>query len=288
MAGAAVFAALAMVFLLAINRPVGKMVTIKEFADLTGLSESTLRYYDQIGLIAPARRGDNRYRYYSPLQTIAVILIKTLLRVGVPLSTIKMLRNKTPQGMLTLLTQQEKKLNIQLHELQTAYSIIHAHRNVILNNIASHDHEIEVQTLDEERLVLGPVNDFTGVDTVYGPLLQFCNTAHENSINLHYPIGGYYEDIRIFTDTPSQPTRFFSLDPHGNSKISPGQYIGVRHKGVYDGIPRDMPQKLLDYAQEKGLAFCGPVYTTTHMLDAINMTDYTQCTSQTVVGVSKA
>ena len=263
------------------------MVTIKAFADLTGLSESTLRYYDQIGLITPALRGDNRYRYYSPLQAIAVILIKTLLKVGVPLSTMKTLHDKTPQGMLTLLTQQEKTLNIQLHELQTAYSILHAHRNVILSNIAAREHDVYVQTLDEEeRLTLGAVNDFAGADSVYGPLLQFCNTARENHINLHYPIGGYYEDIHVFSNTPSRPTRFFSVDPHGNSIMRAGQYIVAHHRGAYNDLPGDIPRKLHDYARAQGFAFCGPVYTIP-VLDAVNMTDYAQCMSQTAVCVSK-
>ena len=276
------------VLLWEINQPVAEMVTIKEFADLTGLSESTLRYYDQIGLITPALRGDNRYRYYAPLQAIAVILIKTLLRVGVPLSVIKTLRDKTPQGMITLLTQQEKKLNAQLHEIQAAYSIIHAHRNVILSNIAASEHDVHVQTLDEERLTLGPVNDFTGADSVYAPLLRFCNTAHKNNIDLHYPIGGYYEDIHVFTNTPCRPTRFFSLGPHGNSKMSAGSYIVAHHRGAYDEILGEMPQKLLAYAGAQGLACCGPVYTThLFMLDAVNMTDLTQCVSRAAVGVSK-
>ena len=265
------------------------MLTIKEFAVLTGLSESTLRYYDQIGIITPALRGDNRYRYYSPSQATAVILIKTLLRVGVPLSTIKTLRDKTPQDMHTLLTQQEKKLNAQLHELQAAYSIIHAHRNVILSNIAAHERGIYVYTQsenEEERFTLGPVNDFADTDTVHAPLLRFCNTAHENNINLHYPIGGYYEDIHAFCNAPSRPTRFFSLDPRGAVKVSAGQYIIAHHRGAYDGVPGDMPRKLFAYAQAHGLTFCGPVYTL-HMLDANNAQDPTQCMSQTAVRVSK-
>ena len=41
------------------------MYTIKEIADLAGVTTRTLRYYDQLGLIIPAEIGENGYRYYD-------------------------------------------------------------------------------------------------------------------------------------------------------------------------------------------------------------------------------
>lgn len=40
--------------------------TVKEMAALSGVSIRTLRYYDQIGLLCPARAGTGQYRKYSP------------------------------------------------------------------------------------------------------------------------------------------------------------------------------------------------------------------------------
>ena len=39
--------------------------TIKEIADLAGVTTRTIRYYDEIGLLDPAQTGDNGYRYYD-------------------------------------------------------------------------------------------------------------------------------------------------------------------------------------------------------------------------------
>ena len=39
--------------------------TIKEIANLAGVTTRTLRYYDEIGLLNPAVIGDNGYRYYD-------------------------------------------------------------------------------------------------------------------------------------------------------------------------------------------------------------------------------
>jgi len=39
--------------------------TVKQLADLAGISRRTLHHYDEIGLLKPAIQGSNRYRYYD-------------------------------------------------------------------------------------------------------------------------------------------------------------------------------------------------------------------------------
>ena len=39
--------------------------TVKQLAELSGVSVRTLHHYDEIGLLAPAFVGDNGYRYYG-------------------------------------------------------------------------------------------------------------------------------------------------------------------------------------------------------------------------------
>jgi DNA-binding transcriptional MerR regulator len=41
------------------------MYTVKQIADLAGVSVRTLHYYDEIELFRPSAVGDNGYRYYS-------------------------------------------------------------------------------------------------------------------------------------------------------------------------------------------------------------------------------
>jgi DNA-binding transcriptional MerR regulator len=259
-------------------------LSIKEFADLTGLSEPTLRYYDKIGLFSPELRGENRYRYYSPHQVITVELIKVLIKVGVSLSAIKEMKtNQTPQSVLALLAKQEQKLNSQLRELQTAYSIIHTYRGNIQAGIMASEHEICIRELDETRLALGPTADFSRAATFYGPFLEFCRLARENQIDLHYPIGGYYEDISVFLHTPAQPTRFFSLDPHGPDQRETGPYLVAYNRGYY-GDFGDLPQKLWARARADGLSFRGPLYVN-YLLDEISTIDPRQYLAQIVVGV---
>ncbi|MDR2696623.1 MAG: MerR family DNA-binding transcriptional regulator [Deltaproteobacteria bacterium] len=260
-------------------------LSIKAFSAFTGINESTLRYYDKIGLLSPESRGDNSYRYYSPVQNFAVEFIKVLIKVGVPLSAIKgMSKTRTPQNVLALLMQQETRLDAQLHELQTAYAIIHTYRNNIQAGLAARAGDIGVCDLDQMRCTLGQVNDFTGSATFYAAFMEFCRQAHEYSINLHYPIGGYYENIEAFLRAPAQPTRFFSQDPRGNSIRKAGKYLVAYNTGYY-GEFGELPKKVAAHARAHSLSLRGPLYIT-YLLDEISMVDHTQYLSQLVVGIA--
>jgi DNA-binding transcriptional MerR regulator len=39
--------------------------SIKEIADLAGITTRAIRYYDEIELLSPAYTGENGYRYYD-------------------------------------------------------------------------------------------------------------------------------------------------------------------------------------------------------------------------------
>ena len=41
------------------------MRTVKEISELTGISVSTLHYYDEIGLLKPTQKSDAGYRLYD-------------------------------------------------------------------------------------------------------------------------------------------------------------------------------------------------------------------------------
>lgn len=62
---------------------------IGEFAELVGLSVPQLRRYDRLQLLAPARRSEAGYRYYSRGQTGAARVIALLRSVDMPLADIR-------------------------------------------------------------------------------------------------------------------------------------------------------------------------------------------------------
>ena len=136
------------------------LLSIKEFSNFTGVTQSTLRYYDEIGLLPPAERGENNYRYYIPFQIITLNFISVLVDLGIPLANInEMVKNRTPESMIELLSQQETILDRRLYELRSAYSVIHTFRRNIQNGLMGHAGEVRIETLDEINYVLGPVNE---------------------------------------------------------------------------------------------------------------------------------
>jgi DNA-binding transcriptional MerR regulator len=63
--------------------------TIKEIADLAGVTTRTIRYYDEIGLLAPAEIGDNGYRYYDRENLLRLQQILFFRELEVPLKDIE-------------------------------------------------------------------------------------------------------------------------------------------------------------------------------------------------------
>jgi len=263
------------------------LLSIKEFAEFTGANQSTLRYYDEIGILPPAARGENNYRYYIPYQIIKLNYINVLVDLGVSLSVIKELNDtRTPEKVIELLSHQETELDNKLSELQTAYSIIHTFRNNIQNGIMVREGLIRLEYLDETRYVPGALNDvsFKSDISFYSAFIKFCKSAEKRRINLRYPVGAYHEDINGFLNTPNRPDRFISMDPLGNSIRPKGRYL-VAYKRGYYGVFGDIAREMTDYASENNLAMKGPVYVM-YLLDEISIAEPENYLARISVGVS--
>lgn len=66
------------------------LLLIGELAARTGASRRSLRHYEQRGLIR-SQRGANGYRRYAPETVHAVQRIRSLLRLGLPLTAVEVL-----------------------------------------------------------------------------------------------------------------------------------------------------------------------------------------------------
>ena len=66
------------------------MLSIGEFSKICGVSQKTLRYYDEIGLIKPNEiNPKNNYRYYSINQREKMLFIMKLKSYSFSLDEIK-------------------------------------------------------------------------------------------------------------------------------------------------------------------------------------------------------
>jgi len=100
-------------------------MTIKEFASLCGCNTQTLRYYDKINLLKPARVDHwSGYRYYSKAQSIDFVKIKNLQAADFTIEEIKSLLTMSDQKVYEAFEQkiaeQTRKLE-RIKEIQQSY-----------------------------------------------------------------------------------------------------------------------------------------------------------------------
>ena len=101
------------------------MITIQGFARLCGCNTQTLRYYDRIGLLAPAKVDRwTGYRYYEEEQAMMFVKIKTLQQADFSIEEIKGLLVKDDTFLMEALeqkiTEQEQKLE-RIRNIQRSY-----------------------------------------------------------------------------------------------------------------------------------------------------------------------
>lgn len=91
--------------------------TVQQLAELAGISARTLRYYDQIGLLKPARINDSGYRIYGGEEIDLLQQILFYKALGFSLEEIKNVVTATDFHRLTALENQREQLLIKREQL---------------------------------------------------------------------------------------------------------------------------------------------------------------------------
>ena len=264
-------------------------LSIKEFAELVGINASSLRHYDRSGAFRPAKRGDefgNNYRFYSPTQITTVNMIRVLTEIGVSIETIKELaQDRTPEKLLKLFRKHRDMTADRIKYLQEAHGIIGTFADLLCDAIGVTEDEITVSEMPERSIILGDVADYSGTVGFIREFTRFCHDIHEPKLNLSYPIGGFFENMAAFLTEPSQPTRFFSLDPKGSDKKGAGLYVVGCARGYY-GQASGLPERMAAFAKNNGLVFSGPVYNI-YLADEVSVMDPGQYLLQASASVSE-
>ena len=101
------------------------MITIQGFAKLCGCNTQTLRYYDRIGLLAPAKVDEwTGYRYYEEDQAMLFVKIKNLQQADFSIEEIRPLLEENEDRLVEAferkVTEQEQKLE-RIRKIQRSY-----------------------------------------------------------------------------------------------------------------------------------------------------------------------
>ena len=97
------------------------MITIQGFAKLCGCNTQTLRYYDRIGLLAPAKVDEwTGYRYYEEQQAMRFIKIKNLQQADFSIEEIRPLLEVDDDQLMEAF---ERKIEEQKQKLERIRTI---------------------------------------------------------------------------------------------------------------------------------------------------------------------
>lgn len=234
--------------------------TIKQVADLYGITLATLHYYERIGLFCAKREESNSYRVYSGEDFAHLNLISTLRKMSVPLSEVK--RYETSHDLRTNID----VLSKELERVDRTIEELSARRKTVQTTLARYmralidapEEKINLLTLPERPCML--VEDDLGAD--YNIPLLCAEKMH----NLKVPLD-------VFNITPS-----FLLEPQINeagaykakqlmlyselpigvedSSLPAGKYLSIAFRGSLRRTP-EVHRRLLEKAEKEGLAAVG-------------------------------
>jgi Cu(I)-responsive transcriptional regulator len=105
-------------------------MNISEAARRSGLSAKTIRYYEEIDLIAPSDRGENGYRMYDSKAVEELHFLARAREVGFDLresrQLLELLRNRNPQSRHArqLVVEKTRQLQTRIEQLQAMQRVL--------------------------------------------------------------------------------------------------------------------------------------------------------------------
>lgn len=96
------------------------MYKVSDFAELTGLTKETLRYYAEVKLLEPAFIDPkNNYRYYDDGSIFLATLLTKLRKLGFTIQEmISVMEDESFANLEALLVQKKRNILQQINELQ--------------------------------------------------------------------------------------------------------------------------------------------------------------------------
>ena len=143
------------------------MMTVKEIAELTGISARTLPYYDEIGLFVPTSKSEAGYRLYDDkaLETLQQILF--FREFDIPLKEIKAVMENPDLDRNQILQMQRKMLMVKKGRIERLIASI--------DDILKGDNRMDFTVFGE-----------TEIHTMYDSLVEQMNDEQKKIFIEHY------------------------------------------------------------------------------------------------------
>src|SRR5699024_4866770 len=162
-----------------------------EFAYLCEVKKQTLFHYDDIGLLNPAYKNENGYRYYSVQQAEVFSVIEMLKEIGMSLAEIKaFLHFQTPEQTIVLLTEKERIMKKKIDKMKSKKQMIQNKKKHIEEVLQFNFDCFTIEKMKTEYYVLSE-NILNCSDKEFtSSIMSFIKYTKQEGLDTGYPIGG--------------------------------------------------------------------------------------------------
>ncbi|WP_075188071.1 MerR family transcriptional regulator [Teredinibacter haidensis] len=122
------------------------MLTVTQVANRYGISRSTILYYEKAGLLQPACRSDNGYRWYGESEMEKLKAILSYRSLGLPVQKLSEMVNRNSEAA------QEYALREQFMALETEIANLRMQQQAIVQLLNAHE-ILEDKMITKERWV---------------------------------------------------------------------------------------------------------------------------------------
>ncbi len=135
------------------------MFTVTQLAKRFDLSRSTILYYEREGLLLPARRSENGYRWYGKKEIDRLQAIVSYRSFGIPVAHISHLLDRAEKSHAEILREHFKELEREIQTLRNQQKAVIAllqDSNLLENTMVTKERWVEIMRasgLDDEAMI---------------------------------------------------------------------------------------------------------------------------------------
>jgi effector-binding domain-containing protein len=236
------------------------MIKIGDFSKLSMVSIKTLRYYDEIGLLKPAKVDQfTEYRYYSTNQLPRLNRINMFKDIGFTLEEISGLldQNLSSENIKELLEQKRIEIKSQVDQLQQQLNKIDRYLIQIKKEGTMPEYQVQIKKISPQKVVSlrEVISDYSKEGMLWDKL---CTPLNKNMSKVTgAPITIYneyeYKEKNVDAEVSLPIKGEFAVAKPITIRELPGedQVASVIHKGKYEEISKAY-NALMDWIENNG------------------------------------
>ncbi|WP_338233096.1 MerR family transcriptional regulator [Companilactobacillus muriivasis] len=241
--------------------------SIGQLAELFNIKISTLRYYDEVGLLKPAKvNAKTNYRYYSTQEFERLNVIGYLRALDLSVESIKdFFEARDIDKLEEMLKQQKSQVQAQIKVLQNVEQRIDARIGQVEDAKHSKLDTIELIDLPEIPVIYLDENYRTSDDIEF-PIVTL---RQKYGVDKNIFLGKIALRISMEQLQQQNLSDYSGLllilepgdDTDATGSLAAGKYLRLRFHGTHNNATEQY-QKLLDYCQKHAYQIIGPAVET--------------------------